>query len=433
MMLRNAYRPAHRLSIMVLVHGFATVLICGMMLPLPLSAQTSSEAQTDVPVLAYYYIWFTPSSWNRAKLDIPLLGPYASDDPEVMRQHVQWAKASGIDGFIVSWKHTTTLSKRLAQLVDIAEEEDFKLVIIYQGLDFYRHPLPVERIYSDLTYFADTYESSPVFDLFGKPAIIWSGTWKFDRTELEFVTGQHRSRLLILASEKQPQDYERIADLVDGNAYYWSSVDPSTFPDYAGKLGRMSEAVHRYDGLWIAPAAPGFDARHLGGEREVPRDNGQVLEAQVMTALDSNPDALGLISWNEFSENSHIEPSCLYGDDYLAFTAGLLGGQATSVDLLCDAAALATAQAGADPATPAPPATPVGNITPAASFDWDSSAPEGASSRGSRIGTLALLGVFAGLMAFSVFKVTRRALREENSSHRASGRSRSFPTEGEAT
>ena len=34
-------------------------------------------------------------------------------------------------------------------------------------------------------------------------------------------------------------------------------------------------------------------------------------------ALQSAPDAIGLISWNEFSENSHIEPSKKYGSQYL--------------------------------------------------------------------------------------------------------------------
>jgi hypothetical protein len=30
-------------------------------------------------------------------------------------------------------------------------------------------------------------------------------------------------------------------------------------------------------------------------------------------AIVSSPDAIGLISWNEFSENSHVEPSRTYG------------------------------------------------------------------------------------------------------------------------
>ena len=69
--------------------------------------------EDPVPVLAYYYIWFTPTSWNRAKTDYPLLGRYSSDEKEVMRQHVQWAKSTGISGFIVSWKNTAALNERL--------------------------------------------------------------------------------------------------------------------------------------------------------------------------------------------------------------------------------------------------------------------------------------------------------------------------------
>ena len=31
----------------------------------------------------------------------------------------------------------------------------------------------------------------------------------------------------------------------------------------------------------------------------------------------SSPDVLGLISWNEFSENTHVEPSEQFGDRYV--------------------------------------------------------------------------------------------------------------------
>ena len=58
-----------------------------------------------MPVFAYYYIWFDPSSWDRAKIDVPALGRYSSDDPKVMREHIRLAKQAGITGFIVSWKH----------------------------------------------------------------------------------------------------------------------------------------------------------------------------------------------------------------------------------------------------------------------------------------------------------------------------------------
>jgi hypothetical protein len=301
---------------------FSLVLL-GVLVRAPSAAALASgptpqpPALSPTPLLAYYYIWYDKSSWNRAKTDLPLQGPYSSDDPAVMRQHIAWAKAAGIDGFIVSWKSTETLNRRLDQLASIAEQENFKLAVIYQGLDFYRNPLPVDRIASDLDYFIQHFAGQKAFSLFSRPLVIWSGTWKFSPQDIAQVTQGRRSNLLILASERDLSGYRRLADLMDGNAYYWSSVNPETFPGYQSKLVDMGNAVHQHQGLWIAPAAPGFDARQIGGTTVVERKNGQTLQTEINTALASSPDALGMISWNEFSENSYIEPSKTYGTQYL--------------------------------------------------------------------------------------------------------------------
>ena len=278
---------------------------------------------TSVPMLAYYYIWFDPGSWDRAKSDLPLLGPYSSDDETVMRQHIVQAKSVGIEGFIVSWKSTAVLDRRLDALVRIAREEDFKLAIIYQGLDFSREPLPATRVAEDLDHFLARYAQDPVFDMFGKPLVIWSGTWRFSEAEVAAVAGPRRDRLLLLASEQSASAFERLAKLVDGDAYYWSSVNPDTFPDYPGKLAAMGAAVHDAGGLWIAPAAAGFDARLLGHTTVVDRQDGKMLERQVEAAVSSFPDAIGVISWNEFSENSYVEPSRTYGNQSLQVLARL--------------------------------------------------------------------------------------------------------------
>lgn len=270
-----------------------------------------------VPVLAYYYIWYDSNSWERAKIDYPLQGRYTSDDRAVMRQHILWAKSAGIDGFIVSWKSTNVLNRRLEQLAELAEQENFKLVVIYQGLDFNRDPLPVERVASDLDEFIQHFANRPAFQLFAKPLVIWSGTWKFSTQEIAQVTESRRSQILLLASERNSTDYQRLASLVDGDAYYWSSVNPETYPGYQDKLVEMSQAVHQNGGLWIAPAAPGFDARLIGGTSRVERKNGQTFRDEINAAQASSPDAIGVISWNEFSENSYIEPSLTYGTEYL--------------------------------------------------------------------------------------------------------------------
>jgi hypothetical protein len=374
----------------------------------PAAAATPGPA--NVPVLAYYYIWFTPSSWDRAKTDYPALGRYSSDDPEVMRQHIAWAKAAGIDGFIVSWKNTPTLTQRLTQLVQIADQEQFKLVVIYQGLDVKRNPQPAERVAADLDYFADAFANDPAFDLFGRPVVIWSGTWEFTREEIAQVTETRRARLLILASERNAADYLKVADLVDGDAYYWSSVNPATYPGYDQKLRGMAEVIHQQGGLWIAPAAPGYDARLIGGTRIVERQSGATMRREFAAAVQSSPDAIGLISWNEFSENSHIEPSCLHGSATLAVVASLLGGSAPA-NVGCPQFDVAATPSAPTPIASATSATPVDDTErqQLAKFGFDSSS--GGSSN-LRSGNLALLGGFGVFVIGSITVIARRSRKD---------------------
>lgn len=285
-----------------------------------------AAAPDPTPMLAYYYIWFNPTSWRRAKTDMPLLGNYSSADPEVMRRHIEMARSAGIDGFLVSWKHTAFLDPRLDQLVEQSRAAGFRLGIVYQGLDFHRRPLPVETIAEDLRWFADRYADDPVFDLFGAPVVVLTGTEQFSAEDLHTITDPVRGRLKVLASAKNVEDYERTAAAVDGNAYYWSSADPAQ-ESFAEKLARMGAVVRTHGGLWLAPAPAGFDARLLGGTRVVPRRDGETLRSAIHAAQRSLPDGVAVISWNEFSENSHIEPSENLGAAALQALADVTGAR----------------------------------------------------------------------------------------------------------
>lgn len=289
------------------------------------SAATTAPASPPGPALfAYYYQWFVPNSWNRAKIDLPELGAYSSDDPWVMRKHIEQAKAAGITGFIVSWKDTPTNTRRLRALMAVAAQEHFSLSMIYQGLDFDRKPLPAARVAADFATFAKQFAGNPVFArLGGKPLTIFSGTWAYSHADVARITSPVRPAMLVLSTEKSVQGYRRLADVTDGDAYYWSSVNPATNPTYASKLNEMSAAVHADAKYWIAPFAPGFDARQVGGTKAVPRDDGSTLRTEYAAALKSSPDALGLISWNEFSENTYVEPSKKFGHRYLDVLAEL--------------------------------------------------------------------------------------------------------------
>ena len=52
----------------------------------------STAPQDPIPLLAYYYIWFNATSWDRAKIDYPALGRYSSDEARIMRRHILLAK-----------------------------------------------------------------------------------------------------------------------------------------------------------------------------------------------------------------------------------------------------------------------------------------------------------------------------------------------------
>lgn len=361
-------------------------VLCGLLFllfagapPTPASAQASGD-QKPVPVLAYYYIWFDPGSWDRAKIDYPLLGHYSSDDRVVMLKQVRMAKQAGIDGFIVSWKSTDVLNRRLEQLIQIADAEDFKLAIIYQGLDFERDPQPADRIATDLDYFIEHYAGDKAFDMFARPMVIWSGTWEYSPEAVAQVASPRRNRLLILASERSEDAYQRLAGTVDGDAYYWSSVDPQTFPGYQEKLNAMGKAAHARGGYWIAPAAPGFDARLIGGARTVDRKDGATLHQEMAAAARSGPDAIGLISWNEFTENSYIEPSVTYGARYVDVLSSILKGQSMT-DIL----------------------------PPEGDFD-----PSEAASTEVRPNTLIILGSLGGVVLLSFGVIVRRSLRRKH-------------------
>ncbi len=335
--------------------------------PLASGAESSSPtvAGGRPLVFAYYYIWYTTTSWRRAKQDLPQLGAYDSRDRAVVAQQIQWAKAAGIDGLIVSWKHETRLDAALRVVVDEATKAGMKLILLYQGLNFDRLPLEETTVAGDLQWFLDTYSTAVPFKVFGdRPVIVWSGTWGYKDGQISAVRTAigAPSRVLLLGSERSADAYAARAALFDGDAYYWSSPDPLSTPGYQRRLDGLAAAVRADEGRWIAPAAPGFDARQIGGTSVVPRRDGQTLEAAWAGALKTSPDVMGLISWNEFSENSYVEPSKTYGDTYLKIV-GQLTGNLPAVGSPSGASAAPSTGPNASAATAAPNQTVTGTAT----------------------------------------------------------------------
>ncbi len=63
------------------------------------------------------------------------------------------------------------------------------------------------------------------------------------------------------------------------------------------------------------------------------RQDGATLRQEWASATASSPDALGLISWNEFTEGTYVEPSREYGDTALRTVAALTGARGPQGEL----------------------------------------------------------------------------------------------------
>jgi hypothetical protein len=370
-------------------------------------ASASPVAVSSIPVLAYYYMWFNAISWTHTKTDLPTLGGYNSTDPAVIKQQVTWARESGVDALIASWKSTPSLNLALSELIAECDRQGLKLVIIYQGLDVNRNPIPTATVAADLLSFEQQYESDPAFQLFGRPAVIWSGSWRFSNADIAYVRGLVGApgKLLLLGSERSAADYTPRAGLFDGDAYYWSSADPLTTPGYQKRLIQLSAAVHAGHGLWLAPAAVGFDARLNGGTSIVDRRDGATLTAAWADALATSPDGVALISWNEYTENSYVEPSQNYGDRYLRVLSLLTGGTGP-LDALSPAAS-----ASADLPTTSPSPTDAGpaeTSAAAGAIDGSRRGSGGAVPARYDLTDLLVAGLILGLLGLLGLRLRRR-------------------------
>jgi hypothetical protein len=266
----------------------ALVVVAGAQ---PASAAHWTAPTAPVPLLAYYSMAHEADSWNSEASDVPLLGRYSSDDPAIVRKHIRLAKQAGIDGFIVSWRNTPRFNARLEQLLATADGEDFKLAISYQGLDAQDNPLALSKVGADLDYFVRHYSRHAALTIFGKPVIIWSGIWQYSPEDVASVTNTRRQRLLVLASARDLDEYQRVADSVD--------VTPTTGHRQTRRRTRLLRELGSWQrcpfpgGLWFAPRRPASSSSPAGG-RSIATMGSLCAGREAATA--STPDAIGLIS-----------------------------------------------------------------------------------------------------------------------------------------
>lgn len=285
--------------------------------------------KSPVPKLvwAFYYPWYYKEQWNTSDiLTDTTLFPHNSSDSEIIQLHINQALAAGIDGFIVSWwgKDSYT-DENLQSILDVAEQYDFKISIIFESLgdNGPRSEIELKKMLRDFFF---TYgDDERFFRIEGNPVIfVWA------------------------AESHEPSVWEDIVSSVEQEGYYGVYIAETGIPEYLN----IFDGLHKYalvgiddvpllferlslicrtygylnEGepyIWAATVCPGYDDRKIPGRVGLyqPRNEGEYYEEMFEAAFNSSPDWLLITSFNEWWENTHIEPSVNYGFAYLEMTA----------------------------------------------------------------------------------------------------------------
>ncbi len=264
-------------------------------------------------------------------VDRPSEGLYDPGLAGTLDNHIGLAQNAGITGFLVDWQGTGSRGQapaasgynfrldRLVQRVDAYNARHgtgFRLALALDPFGNYGHPSAA--IISDLHYFYFRYGRDPAFAYRYSPAplVIFMDSRKFSVATVQAISAALRPALYLVGDETY-SSWSRDAAFLDGTAYYWSSEDPWANPSAGSQLLSLARQVHAVGKSCLAPFAADFNTQLAGGSC-VPRNGFQTLDKVWGVNRASRPDGWFGISWNEFVENTYLEPTVDYGSSYLS-------------------------------------------------------------------------------------------------------------------
>jgi len=279
----------------------------------------------DVPRMgmALYYPWYSRSSWSSPVLIDKPRTLYSSDNPADVRRQMDQAKSAGIESFVVSWTGPGSQSdKNFAMMLDQAKGRGFKVGVFLEIFKDDGPPRPASQIISWLNYLTAKYQNSPALlkvsgRAFVVPYItdaIPLGTWKTIRAAVR--KAGHDVWLV--------EDRQNLAFLDVFDGMWFDGTFTSLGPDvrYWSVLADKPAAK-----IWIPSVNPGVDDRRVPGRnptQHIDREGGNRMRRMLAASLTSEPDWVVAHTWNEWWENTYIEPSVKFGTQYLDLTGKYL-------------------------------------------------------------------------------------------------------------
>lgn len=271
----------------------------------------------------------------------PLIGPYASSDPDVIDYHTLLMKYAGIDGVIVDWygthnvydyplikRNTDSLFNHIPtaglQFAVCYEDATLKNVKAIAGID------TVPAAQQDFTYLQENYfDSSYYIRINNKPLVICFGP-QVMKTEDEWLrTFSALSQQPTLLSLWYQGD---VTGSAGSGEFSW------VYSDYLS--GLQNYYNYRAPNLQTAFACayPGFkDFYAQGGWGNnlftIDHNGTATLQATLDLAKNSNLPYMQLITWNDFGEGTMIEPTNEFQFDFLETIQYYTGVTYTTTEL----------------------------------------------------------------------------------------------------
>jgi hypothetical protein len=292
-------------------------------------AATPARAQSERPVIAFYYPWYEPGDWSYDRMSDIAAPTYSGGSDDAIRRHIQQADDAGIDALVCAWfgpgeQRINARCRRLQQLVE-ASGRDIKVAIMPEQ-SAWEALRSVGALTDAVNVLKGDFMNRPSYFRFqGKPVVFW-----FNPPSLGGVDTWQDLRNRVDPGREQfwfgGTDNFSYLDVYDALYYFdisWEARPGAAMASYAGRLARYNQSRGAQK-PFIATVMPGYDDLKVRGSHARSRDNGDYYRATWQVATERNPAAVVLTSFNEFYEGTHIEPSERYGDLYLRLTKELI-------------------------------------------------------------------------------------------------------------